>query len=339
MFSFFKYLNRGKESRNSESKGRVEIFHWHHKIYNPAGHIALKIVKEDKEYYLSLNSKMPGKKGSLWHKRNGVDSFFTNNLDEDCLIQGFRHACPEIFNYINENKVLGYELNEKKLKSMSEFQILELVRKLPLEKQNELKSNSKLDTFYLKSLDVDTMIEKINELRSVSGMKWALVSGTHYHREHTYNCASLSLQILYAGKLDKLVSSVNQDIFSMSGLALGIALAYLGNASLLQTLIYVILGSVSGKAFYDCIEGSQSYIKIQSDQGRDSSLMTAGIYAATATLSFIFGSFITKPSIPAMWTCPGHVLNMVKEAQTYEKILLTQQSFSSYLPEPMLKPG
>lgn len=321
----------------------VVLCEWHHPIYNPSSHLGLKIHKEGQDYYFSFSPKSAY---DLVHipfaeLRTGLEGFMVRNFDDERLLWGFRNAWGEgIIEKLSQTqitKMIGYyhtnhpheaidsqTLTQAVLNDFSHLrdsQLLELAQLFPEDIKNGLRALGQPNggTTVLRTLDLNAMIDKINEF-AASQPKWAPLAGTYSHQENTYNCASIVLTILYAGKMDGLITT-RATQWAAAGTLVGLL-------SLIVTQTPEVIGeSVAGGLVGGRIFGAaqDSYLDIQhffnmiAGTPEDNVGTVLGLRILSTVCGGIIGALKSGPFLPAYLCLPKNVVELSRQAEQTEK--------------------
>lgn len=164
------------------------------------------------------------------------------------------------------------------------------------------------------------MEEKINILKTQT--KWAFWAGSYFHPPNTHNCASIVLDVLYAGGLGWLTVSTN-DLLGIAGSLLGAGyFAFMGSKDWLSALVNIAVGFVVGRGFggaYDGYNQIQSFLNTVASQGRDNMGTVLGLRLAGTLLPMLIG--IVKPGrvVSAYMTLPQDVVSLAHQAEVEER--------------------
>src|SRR3990167_10379959 len=173
-----------KKTPSFDSKNTVIVHYWPQTERNSAGHVSLEIVFNDERVYVSYWHKRKidqCEKDKLRTQYDGIEPFWTQSFDQDCMIEGYRHAALE-------NPKLNAEEILEKVRSQSFA-----ARMLPTQ------------SIKLYSLDAKKILEALRAYQA-NIHKWAFFSGYLYHAKDAHNCSSIVLYLLQQGGFDELVS-------------------------------------------------------------------------------------------------------------------------------------
>lgn len=322
---FYKLSGTRTPLKEKIAHSRVEILAWYHPLCIPAQHMALRVVHEGEEHYLSFSpdSLLGLSEKQFLELRKGVKASFVRMYDDELLIQGFRNAWPQIKEELNQEQLSI--LHYGSIKKVSDVEILEITKYFTNEKNNELRAKGHpSEIVILYSLDTKRMLEKINQLKEkADSITWASWAGTSFHQENTYNCASIVLEVLYEGGFDKLISSSN-DLLGISGLLLGTTFTLVTQPLWITAIIQIVVATMSGRGLggaYEGYTGIQSFLNLAASQGHDNLGSVLGLRVLTALFSAFLGAVKTGPVFPAFLTIPRDVLDLTHQAKTEEEAI------------------
>lgn len=266
---FFNTLVGNRQPLPNGIKDGVKIYCWGPTRCITALHIGIEVNRGSERHYLSFYPYSVDADRSLSQIRTGTAAYFEENFDMECSYQGYRKANdhdPEIIN-------LNAEV------------IFDRISKLPREEQAELRRlGSPNDTIELHSLDLEKMIQKIAYFKRVAPLqaeskqldkaepllsseehkdspayeaKWGAWASVKLHQKDTYNCSSMALEVLYAGGLQNLTSTLHDAMGVAGGLlgtGLGVA-SYLNNRVLQEAFIKLAIGFFGSRGAGGFVEG------------------------------------------------------------------------------------
>ncbi len=278
-------------------------------------------------HYLSFG---PAKSEGLSHlpllfgkvtQRTGVVGNFTETYKDDLLIQGLRNAA------LNEEKGIDLPPN---LKKMSPLEVLVHAKEnyTSATKARLRELGKPADVIRLRTLDLNKMIIRIQQYKTDKEMHWAFFSGTYFHKEHRHNCASIILDVLYAGGLDQVAPASYNNLTGLVGGLLGVAYAYhQWDHSSAQSNAWIIassaaIGRATGAA-YDGYHGIQSFLNVVTKEERDSWGSVLGLRINSAVCSAIVGIFKSGPFNSGLLTLPEEVGYIAVNASRNEQSLYT----------------
>jgi hypothetical protein len=328
MISRFNKLVGNRQSIPNAPNDSVEIFAWHHPIYAPAHHVALRVTQGSEVHYLSLSpTTHPNYSGcSLFDLRIGIEGHFLNSYEEELLIQGFRKAWPAIKDALNENQKLllptetaGHADIMKKLTDKAALQIASF---FPLDVQNELRiKGAPVQVIQLRSLNLESMIAKIKLLKSPeSKTKWALWSATRIQEKNTYNCASSVFSVLDEGGFHNLIESSNY-LLGIAGGLMGALYAYSYSQSWRDSIKNIAISTLVARGIggaYDGYTGVQSYLDFNLTKGKESHGAAIALRMLSSTLSGFMGAMLPGPMVPSVIAMPVEMMKLTREAKEEE---------------------
>lgn len=285
-----------------------------------AGHVAMEIYHKGECYFISLmiDTHDTFLNRNILQLREGVSSFFVPSLDEECLFHGFNNSRPDIWQYV------PLAFRDKSEVKLTVKETLEIIALLPAEQKKLIeKAGRPNNEITLYSLDTEKMITKAKEYRENPKAQWASFAGTAFHQKNTYNCASLVLEILYAGNMADLLVA-ERDIFSFIGALLGLTYTLTHCPSLMGAILGLVVGFIAGRFIGGAIEGYtniQNLLNITATQSNDQLSTVLGLRVLSALLNS-FGALIPgNPDFSSILTLPSNVFHLAAQAQRREDAL------------------
>jgi hypothetical protein len=337
MINFLYQLTGYRDRSPNAMDDKVTLYEFSHPIYNPSSHLGLLVEKGGQPYYFSFSPKDARglKEIPFGMLREGREGFVLSDFEEETLLWGFRHAWNDDFpaqlkdnqiekflNYFDENRQTVGEPSDfirKNFKYLSDCQLLEIAKLFPDATKSTLKSHGQPDGMtVLKTLDLDAMIAKMKHFED-KPPTWAPWASTYLHKENTYNCGSIILDILYTGKMGRLVTS-SATQWSMVGALLGLlSLIKTDEAALVCAAIGIGFagGRVAGGA-YDGCKNVQYFFNMNANTENDKTSIVVGLRILSIFFGAILGPLKTGPFFPAFLTLPKNVMSLATEAKAAE---------------------
>jgi hypothetical protein len=137
---FSKMIGSRKPLLNSDNLfSYVEILSWCHPVYSPAHHLALRVVRNNREvaflsfYPIVLEGTS---EKSLTEQRVGAEAFFIENYRDETLLQGFKNSWPNIKTDLAREHIT---INYDSLVRVSDKQLLADAKTFPSRVQEKLR--------------------------------------------------------------------------------------------------------------------------------------------------------------------------------------------------------
>ena len=182
-----------KKQHCVDEKNYVVVHFWPQTDRNSAGHISLDIVNDGKKHHVSYwhqRDISQCEKDKLKTQYEGIVPFWVETLEQDCLIEGYRHAAFE------NPRLNACDILKKISESKFNF---------PMQPTQSIK---------LFSLNIKKMVNAFFEYKE-NEHKWAFFSGHQYHAVGAHNCSSIALFLLHQGGIASLVSSYADSLRNM----------------------------------------------------------------------------------------------------------------------------
>lgn len=321
-------LGLRRASPNPIECNTVTLYIWQHAIYNPSGHLGLCVrtgsPDAQLENYFSLSPKSLEGIDDIppLRLRDGRPARITDSFAEEKLIWGCRRHWAGLKYTLNQEQkdLLPYDLSITKI---SDETMLQIAGKFDGPTQRRLISlGEPNDVITLKTLDVDKMKSKIEAYKNSSPpLQWAALAGTYAHPAHGHNCASVVLSILYAGGMDKLVISPHAMAMSLGIFAAAITCFAVGQPTVAEGVIRVLIGAAMGIAAGGIYEGCgdiQPLLDTMPVLKRDSFPTIFGLRLLCMIVTPILSIGKIGHTFPAYLTMPKQVVALAQEAQRAE---------------------
>jgi hypothetical protein len=182
-----------------------------------------------------------------------------------------------------------------------------------------LKHGNPSFTIRIKTLDLAVMIKRIDALELQAPL-WASWSGSYWHQENTYNCASIVLKILYEGGMRDKVHS-HAFFYSIVGLFLGLVSLSFTHAPAL-VFCSLIIGCIGGRflgGLMDGFEDIQPFLDLVASESRDDIGTVLGLRLAASLCVAFVSLFKAGPIFPDYLALPHHVEALTEEARHFDE--------------------
>jgi hypothetical protein len=283
-------------------------------------------------YGFYVKNKMPGDQAKklssaqimeVRHKLAEQDPGFNLNDDEEKRLLSVLKQSEEPSEYSSEDINLDDLAKgiRSHFKSLGDSEILAVAKKFDKNKERmeaHLHAHGEPEKTILKTCDLKAMLDKMNEY-SRSKPTWAPWAGTYFHQENTHNCSSIILDILYAGKMDRLLTS--------SATKLSYVGALLGLLSLMKTddplviAASIGIGFLGGRAVggaWDGFSNAQHFFNMNAGTKHEKTSTIIGFRLMSTMMGAVIGMMKWGPFFPAYITLPKNVVALAKEAAEVE---------------------
>lgn len=214
----------------------------------------------------------------------------------------------------------------RKVKKLSSTEILKIAMLFPPDQQAHLrKMGTPTELVTLQTLDTIRMVDRLNYFKSTSIQWVSWGRNPRKHDEKIYNCASIVLDVLYAGGLGKLITSPS-DSAGVIGTLLGAGYAFLNNHPWLKTLEAIGVGMLLGRGTGSAYEGSsgiQTLLNLMNTRRKDTCCLVLGLRVMSACLSSVIGTFKLGYLITDFLALPPDVMHLSLEYQRTENAMFT----------------
>jgi hypothetical protein len=303
----------------------AEVIAWYHPEFCASQHTALRLVRNGIEtHYLSFSpiNLTAASKTPFAKLRVGIDAHFVPSYEDELLIQGFRNAWPDIKSELN-GRQKSYLKNDS-LKNVSDFHILAITAELSPERQAQIKKQfgRPSEVIELRSLNFEAMAERMEFLMEPDNLtKWAPWSGSYFRGAGAHNCASIVLDVLYAGGMH----TYSNDLLTAAGLLLGAGyFVFCDHHAWLEAVIDIAVGCAASRAVAGAREGYlgiQSFLNVMATQGADNLPALLGLRFTSTLLCSVIGILKSGPLVPAFLTLPRDVMTLAQQAKVEEEVL------------------
>lgn len=293
----------------------AELLVWGHPVYNPAYHLGVRIQSQGKEHYFSFSPiSLDGTTSmSLGELHQGRESYAITSYDNEKLIWGLRKKWIRLRGILSDEQKALLP-NDLSIAQVSDKILLDVAVLFPSSIQSELSLVYEPEKISLNHCDVTTMIKKIKHFCTDEGRQlWAPWAGSLWRNKDTHNCASIILEILYAGKLKRFAHSMH-DILGVVGAFIGFSVSLIiqPEVCLLSTLGAFIIGRVLGGAYEGYVD-IEYYLQMRKLLKKDSAIVIIGFKVLSSILCAVAGVFIYGPIFPALITMPINVVALAKK--------------------------
>lgn len=248
----------------------------------------MKIVYEGEEYYVSYwhnRDYKQSERDSAKSQFRGVTPYWVKSFEEDCLIEGYRHA---------------QATNPK----MNAREILEKLRIESFDGSMPPKQTIRLTDSHL---NIEAMRDDFLAYKSTPDHKWAFFSGYQFHAKGAHNCASIIRYLLKRGGLDRHILSYSE-IFRVAALAL-VAYQNEWSSEIVGKMLWAVAGaSLLGGAIDGCLD-VQQFVRVIKIQGRKQ--FTPLVVLAASIVSGLSSLLFQDHIIAKCFTLPNNVMNDV----------------------------
>lgn len=333
------------------------VYCWEQSILSPAKHVALEVRQGKESYYLSFFPYSTANTNSYSDATTGRSAFFVESLEAEQLFLGYRRR------KLDDHKSQDEKSNPEE--KLNYFEILHKIRGFGAGKQNAIRNLGAPDqTIKLHSLDLDKMRDRIGALKKelpkteitqfeletqtlIPSYKsqWASIASAFSCRKQKpdkedkenkedkppipHNCASIVLDVLYAGGLGDLIPTSSQDVLGAMGFILGAA-SFIGNTNWIGATINLartfFMFRGSGGFYVGWCEGQSVHDLIAANktkEGEKESCSSAlGLRFYHASLSALF-ALVIPGHFFGEWivTTPQGVMDRVIAAKKEEDAL------------------
>ncbi|MFI4957476.1 MAG: hypothetical protein ACHQAX_09775 [Gammaproteobacteria bacterium] len=306
-----------KVTVSMNSGNTAELLVWGHPVYNPGHHLGLKIHDKGDDHYFSFSpislegtARMPFK---ACHQ--GREAYVMTSYAHEQLIWGVRKKWLRLQSKLNPEQLVLLPENLS-IAQVSDKTLLEIALLFPPSIQSELSMVYEPERFVLNNLDIESMISKIRHFKSDSGKQlWAPWAGSLWRNRNTHNCASIILEILYAGKLRRRVHSPHDMASILVGLGC-FMVSLLLKMQPIEMLIAMTAGFFIGRILggaYEGYDGINHYLQMRKLLYKDPIRVIIGFKLFSSLVCAIAGIFIYGPIFPALITMPKNVAWLVRK--------------------------
>ena len=283
-----------QRKQNISEKDYVIAHFWPQTDRNSAGHVSLEIVNDGKKHHVSYWHQRDieqCKKDKLKTQYHGVEPFWVNTFEEDCLIEGYRH-------YSADNP----QLNAR--------DILQKCRETQFHAPMQPVQSIKL--FFL---NIGKMLKAFSEYKA-NAHKWAFFSGWQHHAEGAHNCSSIVLFLLHEGGIEPLVTSYAESLRNVV-LIISVMTSVFWASSIFKLCALTLLSGLAGSAVGGGIDGYQDvqpFMRVLEITKKDSFAAKTGITLSAILMSSILAVLQNTHYFVSRFTLPGNVLAIVMQA-------------------------
>ncbi len=307
--NYFLSFFSGTSPQAFDPSNYVEIHSWPQSDRNVAGHVSMTIVHKGQAFHVSFWHQRDYNKcenDPLKKKWEGYPPFWVDSLEDDCLIEGFRHE-------------------QKENPKQNGFEILDAI-KSGKSKPQPLKPEK---TIRLNTLDTQVMHDTLQAYKQ-SNPQWGPFSGTWLHTKGTYNCASITLHLLQVGGIEKVACSYSQNWRDLA-LATTLLASPFFSLSILSGAYCLGIAWAGGSVAGGCADGLEDIQNIQRviDIQKGKSIGRRAGLNVLALLISGFGSIVIPHPIAKLLTLPDQVMSVVESAAKYERQCYTPTHSSS----------
>lgn len=212
--------------------------------------------------------------------RNGIPAYFIPSFKEECQLYGFLN-CPAIRQKYVRGKCTAQE-------------ILKIIETLtPDEKRLIKKIGQPQHKVTLYSLDIEKMLAHVTKIKEET-VKWAPWAGTVIHQRNTYNCASVVMELLNVGGIQRLLIPP-AELCSYLGALLGLAYALTHCPTTINMILGLMIGGFSGRIIGGAYEGCTSvqyFLNVIAREQKDDLTVVLGLSAASILSNAFVRSFL-----------------------------------------------
>jgi hypothetical protein len=297
-------LFTGAEASELDESNYVVVYSWPQSERNVAGHISMKIVCDGVEHHISYwheRDYKQSEKDGVGKQYYGVEPYWVGSLEDDCLIEGYRH-------FSTENPKANAKV------------ILEAVKAAGFKRKLEPEVSIRLN-----SLDAKAMLDAFRAYKA-SDHKWGFISGVLVNAPGVHNCASVVLHLLMIGGIEKMAGSYGEWMRNL-GIGASLVTAPFWASSLLPLAGYTALSGIAGALFGGSVDGIldiQNFIRVTEIQAGKSVSTRLGLTMASTIISALGSLFAQQHLTGKLLTMPDTVMTLVKAAHDFERQNYTQ---------------
>lgn len=291
-----------------DDRNYVAIHFWPQTDRNSAGHISLTIVIDRKGYHVSYwhqRDIAQCEKDKLKTQYDGIAPFWVESFDDDCLIEGYRHAACE-----------NPRLNAR-----------EILEKIKSEQFTQRMPPSQSIKLY--SLDLQKMLAAFEDYKN-HDHKWAFFSGHQYHALGAHNCSSIALYLLYQGGMESLISGYS-DFLREWAFLIAVSSSFLWVASFVSLCTISLMSGLAGSAVGGAIDGFQDvqpFLRVCNINKKSNIAYDTGMIIAAALISAVQSILFKTHYLLSRFVLPGNVLQLVMEAAKNEASVVNHVSLA-----------